>query len=83
MSSFCSAKATHIFLAKNIKILYIESAKTVNEMTLNDALNNWALFCIYIKPVVAFYIDKNFSFFIHDTRFPGPLGLLSSFQFKI
>ena len=28
-------KATHIFSAKNIRILYIESAKTVNEMTLN------------------------------------------------
>ena len=34
VSSFCSAKATHIFSAKNI-ILCIESAKTVNEMTLN------------------------------------------------
>ena len=36
VSSFCSAKATHIFSAKNIRILYIESAKTVNEMTLNQ-----------------------------------------------
>ena len=36
VSSFCSAKATHIFSAKNIRILYIESAKTVNEMTLNE-----------------------------------------------
>ena len=36
MSSFCSAKATHIFSAKNIRILYVESAKTVNEMTLNE-----------------------------------------------
>ena len=36
MSSFCSAKATHIFSAKNIRILYIKSAKTVNEMTLNE-----------------------------------------------
>ena len=35
VSSFCSAKATHIFSAKNIRILCIESAKTVNEMTLN------------------------------------------------
>ena len=47
MSSFCNAKATHIFSAKNIRILYIDSTKTVNEMTLNklvanDALNNWA-----------------------------------------
>ena len=29
-------KATHIFSAKNIRILYIESAKIVNEMTLNE-----------------------------------------------
>ena len=36
VSSFCSAKATHIFFGKNIRILYIESAKTVNEMTLNE-----------------------------------------------
>ena len=36
LSSFCSAKATHIFSAKNIRILYIESAKTVNEMTLDE-----------------------------------------------
>ena len=36
MSSICSAKATHIFSAKNIRILYFESAKTVNEMTLNE-----------------------------------------------
>ena len=36
MSSFCNAKATHIFSAKNIRILYIESDKTVNEMTLNE-----------------------------------------------
>ena len=28
--------ATHIFSAKNIRILYIESAKTVNKMTLNE-----------------------------------------------
>ena len=36
VSSFCSAKATHIFSAKNIRILCIEPAKTVNEMTLNE-----------------------------------------------
>ena len=36
VSSFCSAKATHIFSAKNIRILYIVSAKTVNEMTLHQ-----------------------------------------------
>ena len=31
-----SAKATHIFSAKNIRILCIESTKTVKEMTLNE-----------------------------------------------
>ena len=31
-----STKATHIFSAKNIRILCIESARTVNEMTLNE-----------------------------------------------
>ena len=36
VSSFCSAKAAHIFSAKNIRILYIESAKIVNGMTLNE-----------------------------------------------
>ena len=36
VSSFCNAKATHIFSAKNIRILNIEFAKTVNEMTLNE-----------------------------------------------
>ena len=35
-SHFFSAKATHIFSAKNIRILYTESAKTVNEITLNE-----------------------------------------------
>ena len=36
VSSFCSAEATYIFSAKNIRILCIESARTVNEMTLNE-----------------------------------------------
>ena len=31
-----AAKATRIFSAKNIRILCIEPAKTVNEMTLNE-----------------------------------------------
>ena len=58
MNSFCSAKATHIFSAKNIRILCIKSAKTVNEMTLNElvneALNNWAL-DLYLVPGVFFF----------------------------
>ena len=34
--TFFQQKATHIFSAKNIRILCIESAKTVNERTLNE-----------------------------------------------
>ena len=33
---FACKSYSHFFSAKNIKILYIESAKTVNEMTLNE-----------------------------------------------
>ena len=59
MSSFCSAKATHIFSAKNNRILYIESTKTVNEMTpnelVNDALNNWARIAIESLKFALFY----------------------------
>ena len=36
VSSFCSAKATHIFSAKKFRKLYIESAKIVNEMAHNE-----------------------------------------------
>ena len=35
-TQICSAKATHIFSAKNIRILYIEFVKIVNEMTFNE-----------------------------------------------
>ena len=60
VSSFCSAKATHIFSAKNIRILCIESVKTVNEMTLNELvklttfLNNWAQSSIKYKHLKEF-----------------------------
>ena len=37
------AVSSHIFLAKNIRILYIESAITVNEMTLNVLVQLTAL----------------------------------------
>ena len=38
------AKATQIFSAKNFRILYIESAKTVNEMTLNELVKRLKTF---------------------------------------
>ena len=40
VSSFCSAKGTHIFSAKNFRKLYIESAKIVKEMPLNKLVND-------------------------------------------
>ena len=51
MSSFCSAKATHIFSAKNIRILYIESAKTVKEMTLNEIVKLTTLLTTGPRPL--------------------------------
>ena len=60
--SFCSAKATHIFPAKNIRILCIESAKTVNEMTLNELVKltmlwttgPWLVFIVHMKKFCIF-----------------------------
>ena len=61
VSSFCSAKATHIFSAKNIRILCIESARTVNEITLNELVKlttlwttgpwtaTWSLLLLFIN----------------------------------
>ena len=43
------AKATHIFLAKNIKILCIESAKTVNKMTLNKFIKLMTLWTTLLE----------------------------------
>ena len=53
VSSFCSAKATHIFSAKNIRILYIESAKTVNEMTLNELIKLMTLWTTWSRYLLA------------------------------
>ena len=61
VSSFCSAKATHIFSAKNIRILYIESAKTDNEMTLNQLVKLTTLWTT--GPRLKEYPDKRFSYF--------------------
>ena len=44
--SLCSAKTTHIFSAKNIRILYIESPKSVNQMTLNELVKLTTLWTI-------------------------------------
>ena len=62
VSSFCSAKATHIFSAKNIRILYIEFAKTVNEMTLNELVKlttlwttgPWSVLIVCMKKLCIF-----------------------------
>ena len=55
VSSFCSAKATHIFSAKNIRILYIESAKTGNEMTLNELVKLTTLWTIGPRCITVFF----------------------------
>ena len=53
--------ASHIFSAKKFRILYIESAKTVNEMTLNELVKLtmlWTTGLWYISFTVAGYNHK-------------------------
>ena len=59
VSSFCSAKATHIFSAKNIRILYIEFAKTVNEMTLNVLVKLTTLWTTGPRKLKPLYMYNN------------------------
>ena len=63
VSSFCSAKVTHIFSAKNIRILYIESAKTVNEMTLNEIVKLTTLWTTGPRMTIA---KEHLGCFNHD-----------------
>ena len=64
--------ATHIFSTKNIWILYIESAKTVNKMTLNELVKLTTLWTtgpwisililhiiLFIQFSVVFYLSWN------------------------
>ena len=79
MSSFCSAKATHIFSAKNIRILYIESAKTVNEMTLNELVKLTTLLTtrpqgIIVYPLVAASLSISLSTLCFPIMFVLKLG---------
>ena len=62
VSSFCSAKATHIFSAKNIRILCTESAKTVNEMTLNELVKLTTLWTTGPRTLAAQY---HMTWFMH------------------
>ena len=48
-------EATHIFSAKNIRILYIESAKTVNKMTLNELVKLTTLW--FVKIYIEWYAN--------------------------
>ena len=49
MSSFCTAKATHIFSAKNFSIFAYHS---IEILTTSLVLNNWALIVIITNFVV-------------------------------
>ena len=68
MSSFCTAKATHIFSAKNIRILYIESAKTVTEMTLNELVKLTTLWTTG---------PRYYSYYTPYTKYEGVYTVLS------
>ena len=83
MSSFCSAKATHIFSAKNIRILCIESAKTVNEMTLNELVRDQA--GSEIQGEVTSPSRQNWEKFYRmreKSRLGSPIALLKARQFR-
>ena len=49
--AFAFAKATHIFSAKNIRILYIESAKKVNETTFNELVKLTTLWTTGLRKI--------------------------------
>ena len=51
LKKMCSAKVTHIFSTKNIRILYIEPAKTVNEMTFNKLVKLTMLWTTGPRPL--------------------------------
>ena len=53
VSSFC--KATHIFSAKNIRILCIESAKTVYEMIFNEIVKLTTLWTTGPRPLLSIH----------------------------
>ena len=66
MNSFCK-RYSH-FSAKNIRLLCIESAKTVNEMTLNELVNlttlwttgPWSFTCLSVTKTAKFDHPKDF-----------------------
>ena len=53
-------KATNIFSAKNIRILYIESAKIVNEMTLNELVKITTLWTTGPRYIICSEMDHLF-----------------------
>ena len=55
--------ATHIFSAKNSRILYIESTKTVNEMTLNELVNLTTLWTAGPRPLLSINIFCSIQWF--------------------
>ena len=60
-------QATLIFSAKNIRILYIESAKTVNEMTLNELVKLMTLWTTGPRKKVIIQQRLNKILFIVET----------------
>ena len=68
VSSFSSAKATHIFSAKNIRISCIESARTVNEMTLNKLVKLTTLWTTGSWSILIYAAVSKQSFFSFEMR---------------
>ena len=62
------AKATHIFSAKNIRIVYIESTKIVNEMTLNELVKLTTLWTTGPRMLSAALINGTLSFIVQGGK---------------
>ena len=67
MRSFCNAKASLIFSTKNISVFVYKVVKHLKSGPLNelvklsqDALNNWAMDCLYLDPLRAVPILERF-----------------------
>ena len=75
VSSFCSAKATHILSAKNIRLLYIESTKTVNKMTLNALVKLMTLWTTGPSCLFRLYIVCHSGFLIFEFWFDSHASL--------
>ena len=72
--AFAVQKLLTFFSAKSIRILYIKSAKTVNEMTLNELVKLTALWTTGPRSVYAAVVDTSTDSYAKQTNVCVCLG---------